>query len=115
MLELAGREFGVLAMAIEIGLTKARLDDEYHGFLLDIEKDKNSDLLRDQVTANLGHALDEAIRISKVHPEEFIDEEAMIEHARTCKDPNCPMKKIIKAADEVAANGLNLTKSRAGR
>lgn len=115
MLELAGREFGVLAMAIEIGLTKARLDDKYHEFLLDIEKDENSKELKNQLTAKLGYTLAEAMQVAKIHPEDLLDEDEMEKHAKKCKDPNCPVKKIIKVANEVAASGLNLTKSRAER
>ena len=108
LLRLAAQEYGVLAMAIELNVSLAREKDRYHAYLDDIRRAENSAALKSQMMRLLSHVLTSMISISdSIDNGEFEDE--MVEHAKTCTNPDCEIKKLVESAEKIAVGGLKLS------
>lgn len=106
-------DYMVVLMAIELRLALVGRCEELRSFWDDIRDDENASKLDKQVFDNLKNMMaqtiiDVALSGKKHKHIVDIDEDSMIEHAKSCTEPDCPVKEMVNRADK-AIESLDIT------
>lgn len=109
LLELSREWSGVAVLAIRLCLTEGGLVEKMNKFLDDASGAKDSDELTDAMWGDIARILHATSKLpTDGDAITIMDEDELEEHARTCTNPNCEIRKIYEAADKMAQGALKL-------
>jgi hypothetical protein len=107
LLSVAKEHITIPIMVAELMLWRRGLGKRYQDFFKYVDQHDDS-----KIKEQFSNMINLGIIITERMPsrEQGVSYVMLEDHSRRCTDPDCPIKKMFKVADQVAHNALNLGK-----